>query len=478
MIRKETFSSFLLPSAPPALPPATSRHVDISVPAISRRQISADPHYILLSEAKAGRVNELEALILARPDPTFNVNLALDSSFMSPLCLACAGGHRDAATFLLQKANADPNNKAGAAAAAADASQGHPRDPNGDRLLCHGSMAGAGNYDSTPPAPLMLAVEAGLEDVVVDLLARGARVDARRAGDGWTALHLCAAQGHALIMRTLLSAPLADPGVRTTQLETPLTVACSKGHLAIADMLLGEGGDETTVGKKESEETGGQTALGKRTVRGTTSSDVGSAAKNSRGTRRHAEERTWAGRTPLHYAAAEGHTEVVLRLLAHGVSANLVDAQGATPLILAARRGHSATVAVLVVDGRATLNATTMEGDTALHAAAGTSADGASAAVRLLLRNGADVDARNAFGSTGEQRRWLVASLRDEQKMRAAKGSVFVPAVYARYASYFGLARTRTKRARSDVHFLELRAVELARAGDVLVHVEHLNVRV
>lgn len=367
---------------------------------------SIDPNSILLEEAKAGRIEELKALFLAHPSQALNANLALDASFLSALCLACGGGHQEAALFLLQKAGADPNNTAGAAAAAADAAQGFPRDPNGDRLLCSGSgLLTGGGYGRLPATPLMLAAEAGLEDVVLDLLARGARVDERRAGDGWTALHLGAACGNALVMSALLAAPLADPGVRTARLETPLTVACSYGHLAIADMLLGEGSEEedraADGGKKKEEAVAG---AGVAEVVGTAKmfgfGTVGT--KSQRGNRRHAEERTWAGRTPLHEAAANGHTELVLRLLAHGVSADVVDARGATALVLAARWGHSAVAVPLVKIGAATLDATTIEGDTALHAAAGTRAAGASVVVRMLLRANVDVDARNASGSTRE----------------------------------------------------------------------------
>lgn len=324
--------------------------------------------------------------------------------------------------FLLRKALADPNNAAGAAAATADAAHGYPRDPNGDRLICAGgsnvpgdagSGDGGGNYGSAPATPLMLAAKTGLENVVQELLARGARVDARGGANGWTALHYGAARGHALVMKSLLTAPLADPGVRTARLETPLTIACSHGHLAIADMLLGDdnsdrdsnatgigGGDGS--GAKQTKEVAEGNATAAEVQKSEMFGFPMAGMKSRRGARRHAEEKTWAGRTPLHEAAANGHTELVLRLLAHGVSADVVDTGGATPLILAARRGHASAAAPLVTSGTATLQATTTEGDTALHAAAGTAVDGASVVVRALLRSDADVDVRNRAGSTRE----------------------------------------------------------------------------
>lgn len=206
-------------------------------------------------------------------------------------------------------------------------------------------------------------------------------------------------------MAALLAAPFADPGMRTARLETPLTVACSRGHLAIADMLLGEGSEDEATGggggKKKAKEAatgaGAAQVVGKAEMFG-----FGTGGMKARGFRRHAEDKTWARRTPLHEAAANGHTELVLRLLAHGVSADVVDARGATALVLAARQGHSAAAAPLVKNGAATLEATTTEGDTALHAAAGMCASGASAIVKMLLRAAVYVDARNASGSTRE----------------------------------------------------------------------------
>lgn len=121
---------------------------------------------------------------------------------------------------------------------------------------------------------------------------------------------------------------------------------------------------------------------------------------------KHAEEKTWAGRTPLHRAASRGHTEVVLRLLAHGVSADPSDLHGATPLILAARQGHWGVARALVRGGGASASAATREGDTALHAAAwaGATVHSADRVMKLLVKSGAEVDAANKFGSTGETR--------------------------------------------------------------------------
>lgn len=361
-----------------------------------------DPNQILLQEAKAGRAFGVEA-ILEEFGPAASVNGALDRSFHSPLCLACRGGHQEAALFLLRRAGADPDNalgaKAAVAAAAAAAVQGYG---DGDDDL-------AGHGGGAPSTPLALAVEAGLQLVVEELLARGARVDARRAGDGSTPLHLCAARGNALMMAALLAAPLADAGVRTARLETPLSVASFHGHLSVVDMLLGNDDEADAAaataaaisGEGRDEQPGGGRTSAVLVAAGGAAG--GSSGGPRRGSRRHAEERAWDGRTPVHRAAARGHTEVVLRLISHGVDVDPADFRGATPLHLAAGGGHWAAARALVREGRASTLLATGEGETALHAAAWSGAHGGTAGrvVQLLLDGGAEVDAQNRFGSTG-----------------------------------------------------------------------------
>eukprot|EP00752_Nemacystus_decipiens_P011118 g9878.t1 len=388
-----------------------------------------DPNQILLQEAKAGRTFGLEA-ILEEFGPAASVNGALDRSFHSPLSLACRGGHEEAALFLLRQADADPNNALGAKAAAAAVAE-HGNGDVGD---------GDGRSGGAPSTPLALAVAAGLQVVVEELLARGARVDARRAGDASTPLHLCAARGNALIMEDLLAAPLADAGVRTARLETPLSVASFHGHLSVVDMLLGSNdaadveveenatadADGLTASGAGADETAGGRTSAVLVAPGAAGSEEGRQRRQRRGSRRHAEERAWDGRTPLHRAAARGHTEVVLRLLDHGVAVDPTDTHGATPLHLAAGGGHWAAARALVREGEASATVATDDGDTALHAAAWSAAGAngvtADRVVRLLLDCGAEVDARNRFGSTALHMAAAVAD-HDSVKLLLSSGA-------------------------------------------------------
>ena len=55
--------------------------------------------------------------------------------------------------------------------------------------------------------------------------------------------------------------------------------------------------------------------------------------------------------TPLHYAATEGRTEFIERLLKAGASANIQTSSGVTPLIMAARKPSRAAVTMLLKAG-------------------------------------------------------------------------------------------------------------------------------
>lgn len=55
--------------------------------------------------------------------------------------------------------------------------------------------------------------------------------------------------------------------------------------------------------------------------------------------------------TPLHYAATEGRTEFIERLLKAGASVNIQTSSGVTPLIMAARKPSRAAVTMLLKAG-------------------------------------------------------------------------------------------------------------------------------
>jgi ankyrin repeat protein len=100
--------------------------------------------------------------------------------------------------------------------------------------------------------------------------------------------------------------------------------------------------------------------------------------------------------TPLHYAAMEGHAEVVQLLLANQADVNARDSTGSTALHYAAFRDHGEIVELLLAKG-AQVDARDNEGMTPLHEAA---IFDNTAVAELLLSGGANVNAINKKGKT------------------------------------------------------------------------------
>ena len=162
---------------------------------------------------------------------------------------------------------------------------------------------------TSPREGLLDAAGRGDVDAVRALLDDGADPDLAR-GDGLTALHLAAREGHAEIVDVLIGAG-AETGATTRIGDyTPLHLAGGAGHAEVVGALLEAGADPTAV---------------------TTSSGV----------------------TPLHLAAeARGGEGAVRLLLEHGAPVNARErSAGQTPLIFAAAAGRAASAAELLRHG-------------------------------------------------------------------------------------------------------------------------------
>ena len=99
------------------------------------------------------------------------------------------------------------------------------------------------------------------------------------------------------------------------------------------------------------------------------------------------------GRTPLHYAAADGLADEVARLLSTGADANAQDDDGWTPLHFAAQANSAVVTKTLLSAGAAT-ELKDSYGNTPLFRAVFAS-HGDGAVIRLLLNAGADPHAAN-----------------------------------------------------------------------------------
>ena len=100
------------------------------------------------------------------------------------------------------------------------------------------------------------------------------------------------------------------------------------------------------------------------------------------------------GDTALHWAALNGHKDVVVLLLANKAELDAKDISGDTALHWAAQQGHKDVVELLLAN-KAEVDAKDICGDTALHWAA---LNGHKEVGELLLANKAWVDAKNNNG--------------------------------------------------------------------------------
>ncbi|MEH6471287.1 MAG: ankyrin repeat domain-containing protein [Halopseudomonas sp.] len=107
------------------------------------------------------------------------------------------------------------------------------------------------------------------------------------------------------------------------------------------------------------------------------------------------DARDYFKRTPLHWAAEANRTDTCQQLLNAGANPNASDRIGKTPLMLSI--GHStAGVIEILISARADPKRVNLKGMTALHLATTHS----SQAVKLLLRQGLDIDPMNNAGQT------------------------------------------------------------------------------
>jgi uncharacterized protein len=108
-----------------------------------------------------------------------------------------------------------------------------------------------------------------------------------------------------------------------------------------------------------------------------------------------------AGRTPLHYAAADGSADRVRELLLGGAIPSAPDDDGWTPLHFAAQV-QQADVVQLLLEAGADPNAPDANGNTPLHRATFDSR-GRAQTIALLCRAGADPHRPNMSGISPAQ---------------------------------------------------------------------------
>ena len=265
----------------------------------------------------------------------------------------------------------------------------HGDAPNVTLLLAHGATVDhrdAGDY-----TPLHLAASSGHDEVVALLIKAGANVNARNK-DGATPLATAAEKGHFIAVKYLLAAG-ADANSRQDRGWTPLHSAASGGYADIVRLLLSSGA------KPDATLDGGGTALSLALV-GHHDDVVQLLASNPASVNTGNKDTT-----PLALAISMGDPDGVRVLLEKEADANAHTPRGSTLLQVAIRervptdRSRAADQAImrLLLDGGADVQARGKDGNTALHTAAWSNRADLAA---LLLERGAAVDARNDSGMT------------------------------------------------------------------------------
>ncbi|KAG0425652.1 hypothetical protein HPB47_027205 [Ixodes persulcatus] len=242
----------------------------------------------------------------------------------APLLYACDAGHARAASLLIQ---------------------------NGARV---------DTFDETGKAALHLAAEKGHEELADILLNAKAFVNVR-SQKGLTPLHLAAEKGYANLVMKLVAEHGAILDALSLSKKTPLHLAAGEGRLEVCKILLDLKADTNALDDK------GFTCAHIAAMKGSTAV-IKELMKFNKSIVTCSRNRT-TDSTPLHFASAGGHANVVKMLLQAGADAKEENADGDTALHLAAKNGHVAVARVLsaVVPWSTTSKKT---GLTALHVAA------------------------------------------------------------------------------------------------------------
>ncbi|KAE8152799.1 ankyrin repeat-containing domain protein [Aspergillus avenaceus] len=200
--------------------------------------------------------------------------------------------------------------------------------------------------------PLHEAAREGRTQVAESLLSANPKLANIKDDDERLPIHWAVAYNRVPIVELLVSTKNFDPDVEDGSGWTPLMIAASLRNAEgdpIIDLLL----------QKEA--------------------DV-SAKSNS-------------GQNALHFATSKGSLSTVRKLIANKCSARVKDKRGQLALHRAAAIGSSPIIKVLLEDGKSPVNATDMDGLTALHHAI---SEGHGEAAITLLKAGAEADKKDA----------------------------------------------------------------------------------
>ena len=306
---------------------------------------------------------------------------AQGDEYDTPLMLAAGNGHTETVKTLIAKgADIEAEDTSGDTALAWALGANH----HATVKVIREALAPPGESE-TPTEKLFNAVKTKDLEALKQAIAGGADVNAKNA-DGYTALLIAAEEGLLDIVRALLEVPGIGIDLHDVEGVTALMFAANEGHTDIVNALLDKGADANGV-------------------------------DNNR-------------KTALMYAAEGGHLAIVRALVDKGARIDRKDNDGATAVIYAYDEGHqdildlfrarlpkgkhpgkettrstlfdavakgSVPHVLVLISAGDDVNAKDSEGLPVLHYAINAED---KAIAKILIDNGADIEATNASGET------------------------------------------------------------------------------
>lgn len=261
-----------------------------------------------------------------------------------------------------------------------------------EKLLDAGAKVNTADKDGF--TPLCLAAQRGYLKVVEMLVHKKALLELTYPnGMRWSLLEWAAAEGRNTMMRLLIEKGVDLNNSVREDGKTPLRLAVEYGHRVVMWLLIDA---RVNIDKPDKE---GKTPL-HWAAEHCQLSAMWLLLENKANTMAGANQ---ADRmTPLHIAAFKGHESAVLLLLTMGADPYQRDINGQTALYWAIVEGHKAVVQLLFLkaDAQRLVRDIDHEDRTALHHAA---SQGQREVTELLVRYGADINAKDVHGNTALQ---------------------------------------------------------------------------
>lgn len=217
--------------------------------------------------------------------------------------------------------------------------------------LAVASIGAAGKPDTRLPE----AARAGDRDTVNALLKAGV-APATPEADGTTALHWAVYRDDGAMTTRLIEVG-ADVNSANRNGATPLMLACTNASTAIVERLLKAGANPNTAASGASPLIACASARAVAAVRMLLARGADVNAADS-----------WRGQTPLMWAAAENHTEIIKLLLEAGATVGTRSRGDFTALMFAVRQDAREAMRLLI-DAGADVNFTAPNGQSALRIA-------------------------------------------------------------------------------------------------------------